>query len=255
MKTLCRIAFLAALTIAFAAPQANAIMVDLTSVGASGSIGAAYFEQIDPQSTGTGVIDPFVRIQASGTERGFNTDYRPFGPDLADVNTSAQFTKSILVSSFGVVDQGGTPSIRFLLDVNQTSANPLISLDEMKVYVADSPTINTNLQLMMQGTLLYDMDAGGDNWVKMDYSLNSGSGSGDMFAYLPANLFSGYENKYLYLYSKFGVNYATNDGFEEWARIDAAGTPPPPVIPEPATLLLIGSGLAGAAAMRRRRQR
>lgn len=257
MKPLVRLGTVALLALVFGAlvPQGSqAVVVNLTSAGASGSIGDAFFLQVPDQSTGTGVIDPFVRMQASGTERGFNTDYRPLTGDLANVNSSGQFTHSVRVNEFGVVDRGGIASYRFLLDINQTSANPYLSLDELKIYVADAPNLSSLAQLGFVGTKLYDMDAAGDSWVWLDYSLNAGSGSGDMFTYLPATLFSGYETKYLYLYSKFGVNYASNDGFEEWARVDGEPLPPPPAVPEPATLFLLGGGLAGAAALRRRRR-
>ena len=68
-----------------------------------------------------------------------------------------------------------------------------------------------------------------------------------MFAYIPASLFSG---EYVLLYSAFGLNFANNDGFEEWAlRERGEGIPP---IPEPASMLLFGSGLVAWAGLRRR---
>jgi hypothetical protein len=237
------------------APTAQAL--DLTTAGASGFIGDAFFQQVDPQTTGTGVIDPFVRIQNNGTESGFNTDYRPLTGDLADVNSSVQFTKSIKVNEFGTVDLNGTQQIRFLLDINQLANSPLLSLDEMMIVTAGRGNINTFADLMSEGTMIYNMDAGGDNEIMLNYLLNPGSGAGDMMAYVPANLFAGKGDQYLYLYSKFGATARSNDGFEEWARIDGFDGPtdPPPVVPEPATLMLVGGGLLGAAASRRRRRR
>jgi hypothetical protein len=79
-------------------------------------------------------------------------------------------------------------------------------------------------------------DSGGDNWVLLDYSLNGGSGQGDMLAYIPESLFEGLGD-YIYLYSRFGENSPTDDGFEEWAH--GVGEP---VIPEPATIFLLGAG-------------
>lgn len=117
------------------------------------------------------------------------------------------------------VDYNGVPSARFLLDINQTGANPLLSLDELRVYTAPAPDLSTNATLFGQN-LIYDIGAG--NRILLDFSLGSGSGSGEMFFYLPMSLFTGLEDSYLYLYSKFGASggdYATNDGFEEWAQI------------------------------------
>ncbi len=233
-----------------APPASAATVVSLLSAGSSGSIGNAFFQQVDDQSTGTGVIDPFLRLQANGSESGINSP----GPYLLDEKTGI-WTHSVRVSDFGVVDRGGVASIRFLLDINQTNANPLISLDGLKVFTAGTGSYNSLSLLGSNGTLIYDMDAGdAGNKVLMDYSLNAGSGSGDVLAYLPVNLFAGHENDYLYLYSDFGSSggdYATNDGFEEWARID--GATPPTTVPEPTTLLLLGGGLVGGVLARRRR--
>ncbi len=230
------------------AMPASAFIVDITTAGASGTIGDAYFVQIDEQSTGTGVIDPFLRIQHNRTEIGVNSD----GP-YAMNEKSGIWTHSILVSDFGVVDLNGVPSIRFMLDINQQNHKPLLSLDQLMLFVAPTKDYNSLGDLNTFGTLLYDMDMGGDNTVYMDYSLESGSGSGDMLAYLPYDIFESHTDQYLYLMSEFGATggaYASNDGFEEWARVDGE---PTDVIPEPASLLLLGSGLIGGYLVRRRR--
>lgn len=221
-------------------------IVDLTTLAAFGSIGDAYFEQVNHRSTGTGVIDPFVRLQASGSEMGVNSD----GPYTMD-EKSGIWTHSIRVSDFGIVDRGGIPSIRWLLDINQTRESSLLSLDRLRIYTAASADYNTLDELDTFGNLVYDM--GGDK-VYLDYALESGSGAGDMLAWLPYSLFAPHSSEYLYLFSEFGAtggDYASNDGFEEWARVDGASTTPP--IPEPATLLLLGGGLLGSAVFRRRR--
>src|SRR5262245_40144732 len=76
---------------------AFAVDVDLTTAGSSGTIGVATFVQTAPQPTGTGVIKPFVRLQANGLERGFNTDHSPLNGELADIKAGT-WTHSVLVS-------------------------------------------------------------------------------------------------------------------------------------------------------------
>src|SRR5205807_7101680 len=68
-----------------------------------------------------------------------------------------------------------------------------------------------------------------DNWVKLDASLNSGSGSGDAYVYIPDQAFTG--GQYVYLYCKFGVNEANDSGYEEWAVSKSSSGAPSPGSP------------------------
>src|SRR5262249_39841531 len=97
--------------------------------------------------------------------------------------------------------------------------------------------------------------------IKLDFSLNSGSGSGDMFLYVRDSAFSAGSGQYVVLYSQFGsppgANNA-NDGYEEWAvRNDGSGGGIQETAPEPSTLVLAlfgvgGLGLKGLRRLRRR---
>lgn len=200
------------------AAAALGLDLDLTAAGASGSIGAGTFQQTSPQPTGTGVIDPFVRIQANGDQQGFNTNHSPLIGDLADVKAGT-WTHPVPVAALSPQDFGAGPSVRFLLDINQTSADPLLSLEQLKVFTAPIPNHSSKAALFAEN-LVYDMGAG--NRILLDYSLNTGSGSGDMYFDLPYALFAGLGTQYLYLYSEFGTSggdYMSNAGFEEWAHI------------------------------------
>jgi hypothetical protein len=199
-------------------PGASAAILDLTTPGADGWIGAGYFLQTDEQPTGSGVILPFVRIQDNGMEHGFNTDYRPLDGDLEDVDNSP-FTHSVQIGALQATEVDGELMVPFLLDINQSSSRSLLSLDVLEVYAAPAPDLNL-LADVQASILIYEM--GAENKIFLDYALESGSGSGDMIFYLPRALFAGLESQFLYLYSVFGATggmYESNAGYEEWAEL------------------------------------
>lgn len=237
--------------------SASAAIVDLTTVGSSGVINGAIYEQADTQATGTGLIDPFVQQSPQGngtTSRAFNTTAN----GILDNKNADNWNRSITLDDVLVVYRGGLPYRRFMLDVNESPGNGdnFLSLDEVQIFVggpANSNVITFTLGLLDHlGTLVYRMDAGGDSWVALDYSLNHGSGSGDMLLHVPETAFIGFAgSSVVTLYSAFGGqgedpagfdgNFGSSDGFEEWS------TP----IPEPTTWLLAATAAAAIVAGRR----
>jgi hypothetical protein len=194
-------------------------VVDLTTPGATGAINSATFLQANPQPTGVGVINDFLRIQSHGdsVEQGYNSDVRP---TQFDEKTDRNFTRSIHLSELPTVSVNGVVYRVILLGVNQKQSQPLISLDELRLYVSDSSQVSgydpTTKQLGGL-TAVYDM---GDNWVELNSSLSHGNGSGDMFLFVPDSLLAsptGNPDPYIYLYSKMGVHFGANSGFEQWA--------------------------------------
>jgi hypothetical protein len=234
--------------------QASAIPTDYALVPATptATINGAIYTITLAQSTGTGVIDPFVRVQDNGIADGYNSSVRPVMPD---VNTSPTFTHDLLLSAVPILNIGGTDYYEFLLDINQTAANPLLSLDKIEIYTRASALTSADELADLTGagsTLRYSLDTAlVDNRLVLDYRLNNGSGTGDMLAYIPKSLF-GSETDYLYLYSSFGsAPNEENDGFEEWA-VKTRTTPPPGVPDAGASLALLGMGIMGVGFVRRK---
>ncbi|MBP8302617.1 MAG: hypothetical protein KBE04_00660 [Phycisphaerae bacterium] len=226
--------------------------LDLTTKGSSGFVNGAYFEWADASSTGSGVVDAFVRIDTNNkVVRGYNTD------GVVEFDTKDDtHTHSLLLSAVPVVDKGGVLYREFLLDINQAGGRKSkLSLDTIEIYLASAGDLTGHPTL---GTKIFGLDpAGADAWILLDGSLNkAGSGSGDMFAYIPNTLFTG--GDYVYLYSQFGASegsaYPNTAGFEEWAvRTDVVPPPPPPpTVPVPGALLLAAAGIQAVAWRNRR---
>jgi hypothetical protein len=219
-------------------------------------VGDAQYYVTDPQPTGTGVIDSFLRLQMKGEEQGFNSDARPV---QFDEKTDPNYTRDLLVSEIPLIDGYR----QFFLDINEQSADPggLITLDQLEIYVHNTNDI-TGYSSAGTGSLgtavkKYDLDNGGtDNYVNLDYTLISGgSGKGDMVVYIKDDgTWSNFT--YVTLFSQFGCSPTTKGGkeckdasdddkwpsgagFEEWWVRDP--TPNIPV-PEPSSLLLLGAG-------------
>jgi hypothetical protein len=240
-----RVAVAAIAALAGLAGSAQAVIIDLTNpIPQSIAHNGALWENSAFRSAGTGVINSFVRIQANGTEQGYNTSGRPVPFDEL---TSANFTRDLTFGEVPVRVIGGVAYKEFMLDINQSpgGGNNLLSLDKVQIYTSATGGATTTT-LASLGALVFDLDAGGDSYVKLDYNLASGSGQGDMRMLVPVSAFgAATSSTFIYLYSFFGTNFTSNDGFEEWAiQTD--------IVPLPAAVWAGAGCLAGLALLRRR---
>lgn len=198
-----------------------ATVVDLTGSNDSGTINDAQFVFTTPQPTGTGVIQPFLRVENTPIEQGYNTSGGTPFDDKAGPWTH-NLTFGDLQNT--EVTLGGVSYFKLLLDVNEPGGKrSLISLDQLQFYTS-SIGGQTTSNVASLGTLRYTFGSGDS--VILDASRNHGSGSGDMYAYIPTSDFAGTKtNDFVYLYAHFGNADDSQAGFEEWALVNVAPIP------------------------------
>ena len=127
---------LAALLTIATANDASAGVCDLTTNGASCGpalfTNFAIFGEVSPQPTGTGYIDPFLRLQARNQEQGYNTS----APFNLDEKKPDNFTHDLLLSKVPLKTINGVQYREFFLDINESTNKELLSLDELRIYLS-----------------------------------------------------------------------------------------------------------------------
>src|SRR4029077_4100925 len=173
------------------ATGAQATVVDLTtSTTASGQIGDALFFASDQQPAGTGFIDSFLRVQASPTEQGYNTDG---GFPFNDKNPH-NFQHSVLLSSLTEFNLNGTEYFKFMLDANQSGAsNHTFTMTQLQFYTTNdraqtTTTFNADGHLPL-GHLAYNMNPGGGTTNSV-ITTATGSGKYAAIVYVPVSDFN-----------------------------------------------------------------
>jgi len=217
-------------------PPKPGVTVDVTSPGSSGTINGATFSYSDLQPAGTGVIDPFLRVQHTPTEQGYNTD----GGFPFDDKHPSNFQHSLLQSSLAIFTMNGVQYYKFMLDSNQSGVSShTLSLDQLQIYTSNSPaqtttTFNPDGTLAFDATthLAYNLNIGGATSNSV-LTKATGSGIADMFAYIPVSDFF-LSDKYVILYFFAGSKFAATGGFEEWTAFTNS-------VPDQGSTLFLGS--------------
>ncbi len=171
-------------------------------------------------SSGTGTFNPFVRLQASPSQRGYNTD-----GTLQFDSKAGKWTHAIKVSEIPVVPEGGIPYWELWVDINEGNSSKPVQLTEVEIFFTGSATLTGYTTPTWTGAdKVYDFL--GSILIN---DVNQGSGRGDL-RYLvptadrgiPANCNYGNAScsTYFVLYSQWGAAagnaFVSDGGFEEW---------------------------------------
>lgn len=198
--------------------------VDLSTAGASAVVNGAIVRQVDAAPASQ--FNTFLRIQDCFVERGYNTDAADFQFDVVGDHTT---THALKLADVPLVTVGGVAYRQFILDVNEPTWLPRISLEELRFFVADTGDLSgyrTWSNTLAGRRAVWSLDGPCNVSVKLNANLNTGTGKGDMEILVPDSVFGG--ATYVYLYSRFGPLYWTNGGAEEWgvrpSPVSAPGT-------------------------------
>jgi hypothetical protein len=197
----------------------------LCKSGTTGAGALVFYEGkncVDYGSSGTGVFNSFVRVQADPQESGYNTN------GTLEFNTSAgTWTHAIKVSEIPVVKINGVDYWELFSDINDGNGgtDSQIQLTDLEVWFTTDANITgyggpgfagASKQYDFQGNILIN-------------DVNSGSGRGDLRYDIPLSgitippscgYFDSSCTTYFVLYSKWGdANsgpFSSDGGFEEW---------------------------------------
>src|SRR5437763_13456068 len=138
---------------------AQATVVDLTCTNGCNDMGSftnqygtTIFQFTQPQPTGTGYIDPFLRVQANGTEQGYNTSG---GTPLDD--KGGPWTHDIKFSDLQAtsISLNGQQYFVIMVDLNEPNgAKSTIDLTNIQFYTSATGS-QTTTNVSSLGTLRY----------------------------------------------------------------------------------------------------
>ena len=203
--------------------------------------------------SGTGGYEPFLTLQGSPTEQGYNTS-----AGVWDTKRQPQYNHEIRLGDLRAtaITYFGVQYFAFTLDINEgnNSASGRISLDSLKLFLSTTPSQTTTNEELL-GTKVFDLDpaVGQGNTILYDDS-STGSGKPDIAFFIPATAISALipNSTYVYMYQKFGgyssgnTDFDTGGGFEE-TRIGSNIQ----LVPEPSAVLPLAGALGFALSSRR----
>ncbi|MGJ8639103.1 MAG: hypothetical protein ACSHYA_06880 [Opitutaceae bacterium] len=302
-------AFLVSIALA-AAPQTHAIILNASGTVDIGPVGQIIgpgngtdtythdtaivnggLFSVDAAPGGTGTFDTFLRLQApadgfqqgmndSNLDKNANNNNEKSGAHTHDIQFSAVPFSTLDGQYAGSGLTGNYAQIRF--DINESQNNGgqgTVEFSEFQVWVsATDPThfaapadnVGADDYTNSLGTLVYDLDGGGDTTLRVGES-NSGSGVSDgiFFLSLDAILDAVPSATSDYYVSVWVSTINADAGFEELSLLEAAGSTAAPgttltylnpgdplsTVPEPSSYAFIASLFAALTVVSRRRPR
>lgn len=197
---------------------ASLILTNLPALDQKGWINGAYLE-FGNTNAGSGLLNPFLRVQANTTEEGYNSS----GASVMAAVKTGTWTHDIQLRDILTTNILGTNYYKFAVDLNQSGSSTFISLDKLELWVSTTPVTPANAtnNLLSQATLMFDMDLGDDaNEVLLDAANAPGSGYADYVMLVPFGALGAKGTNYLHLFTRFGAKagiWQSNGGFEEFA--------------------------------------
>lgn len=202
----------------------------------SAVINGATFAFNTQQPAGTGVFNPFLRLQLTGAtqpgQQGSEQGYNTSALNVLDNKAPVNWTHDLLISSLQKTPDG--LNYQFTLDINESnsaSGKSLLSLDGLRLFSTSQPgqsgnnTYGNTAPPNLAGDVKYSPDVGGiigtklfdldtatiDNSVLLDANRSGnppGSGVADMIFLVPKAVIDNRVNQgenYLILWSRFGT--------------------------------------------------
>jgi hypothetical protein len=195
-------------------------LINQTSVTVTGG---AVFQYYDTEyADGTGNLEPYLRVQASPNEAGYNANFKnPFNPQFDE--KTGTWTHAIKLSEIPSIECAppinsecvpGENYREFIADFNEANSgvNAQISIDAFEIYLFDAddvsfdPTVIANYPYERDGYYHPSIPPSDPTWGAPVWYLDghilateensSGSGQGDMQILVPETLFDGYEECY-----------------------------------------------------------
>src|SRR4029079_8557385 len=133
-------------------------LLDLGVAGASTAVNTVVFQEATPNANK--LSDEFLRLSSNkAVEQGYNTNA---APQFDEVNSR---TRAVRMNDLTPITANGVTYRVIQLNINEGRKNPLVSLDEMRIYTANVGNLtgyNTTTKKLAGQTAVYDL---GDNYL------------------------------------------------------------------------------------------